>query len=535
MLGRENTVSPSGAAGGSGGGHMGRATCALSAIIIGTKLFGFGEKLVVAHFFGTSEKADVYFAVTAILLSVTFLIKELVYPTMLPIFSHSLEGNRPAGSSLFGKVFLAVAGVGMVVVVEVGVFAGSIGRGLVPGFSDGQHDMVADMLRLLMPALLFGALSVVTYTTLNARRRFLISATGELGLKGLVVVGLVCLVPILGLRALPAVLGVGALACLLFHLVFIPERGAILNPTNQDGGRFRKVLVLMAPLAVGVVFSHISGVIDNLLASTLPSGSLSCLNYAKKIVDAVLLIGPVAIVTVVYSQTSHLAGAGRRQELERLVARALRVLLYLGIPATCLILALREDFLRVLFQHGRFDVQSTLGTSQALAVYAAGLVTFSLESLLVYTFFALSDTKTPVVLGIVCVFLDIALALAFLQPFGHVGIAAALVISKTVKVGLLLWKLRQRIAGLLGGDVLWFLLKVAAATLVLGMTLAAFSHGAIGVDSTLGVLMWRLLGPFLAGVAAFLLASYVLGITECRMVVKMVTDKLRGGKGITRP
>ena len=80
----------------------------------------------------------------------------------------------------------------------------------------------------------------------------------------------------------------------------------------------------MGPLVIGVVFSHLSGLVDNMLASTLPTGHLSYLGYSKKLIDAILLIGPVALVTVVYSQLSHLALEPTKDEFKRLFIKAFR-------------------------------------------------------------------------------------------------------------------------------------------------------------------------------------------------------------------
>ncbi|KKK49225.1 hypothetical protein LCGC14_3137180, partial [marine sediment metagenome] len=84
---------------------LGRIVFSLSAIAVCTKIFGFAEKLVIAHFFGTADTADVYFASMGIVLSIVFLVKELIYPSLIPVFADSLPKSAYASGKLFREIF----------------------------------------------------------------------------------------------------------------------------------------------------------------------------------------------------------------------------------------------------------------------------------------------------------------------------------------------------------------------------------------------------------------------------------------------
>ncbi|MHC4647921.1 MAG: lipid II flippase MurJ [Planctomycetota bacterium] len=419
-----------------GGGSLVRTVFGLSTIVVFAKIFGFAEKVVVAGFFGTDDTADVYWTCMGIVLSIVFFVRELVYPSFLPVFAGSLAELPSVPGALFKKVFswaaAFLAGTALILVAFPEVVTGL----LAPGFSGSKRQLTVNLLRVLGPGAFLLGLMMVTYTTLNAHKRFVKAALPEAALKLFVVLGMLALVPILGIYALALVLALGAMAGLGAHLYFIPERRFLLHrPIGSDAGAyFRKVLLLMGPLVVGVAFSHISGLVDGMLASRLPTGQLSYLGYSKRLIDAILLVGPVALMTVVYSHLSHLASAGQYERFVVLVTKVFRVLVYLVVPGACVLIGLRVPLIRCLLQRGRFDAGSTSGTSEVFMVYGFGLLTFSLETLLVYSFFALSDTKTPVKYGVLCVFLDIALAVLLVQPFAGLGIAAAFVISKTIKI-----------------------------------------------------------------------------------------------------
>ncbi len=515
------------------GSRLAKIVFSLSTIAVFTKIFGFAEKLVIAGFFGTKAKADVYFGATTIMLSIVWFVRELMYPSLLPVFANALSKPPSAARSLFRKCLLSAAVFLGICSLVLGLLPGVVSTVLLPGFSNDKRLVTANLLRMLAPATLMLGLGMVTYTTLNARRKFLKAAFPEALLKLFVTVGLIALLPALHIYAFGLVLGIGSLAYLIAHLYFIPESRFLLvrGDERDDGGHFKRVLLLMGPLVVGVVFSYISGLIDNLLASKLPGGHLSYLNYAKKLIDAILLIGPVALVTVVYSQLSHLASANEREKLRDLVFKALRLLIYLTAPIACVLVVLRQPIIRCLFQRGEFDVGSTVGTSGAFMVYALGLSTLSLETLLVHSFFSLSDTKTPVKFGILCVLLDIGLAIALLKPLGYFGIAGAFVISKTVKIVILSAILHKRLEGLFDRSIIAFGAKLAVVTCAVWsattLLVAVENSGSFLQTAIFDVLL-----PGLGALAAFIFCSYALRIEEFKAMVSLLRYRKAGVKAL---
>jgi putative peptidoglycan lipid II flippase len=499
--------------------HLAGVVLSLSTIAALTKIGGFAEKLVVAEFFGTGDAADVYFATTTIVLSLIWMVREIVNPALLPVFTASLRTGGATPAFLFRKVFLVMAGLLTLATVMSAVFAPFLTRVLAPGFAGAKAQMTCRLLRLLTPAVLFLGLSVVTYTVLNAHRRFGAAAWPEAAFKLVLVVGLLLLLPWLGLYALAVAMGLGGLVCLMLQWARVPERGALLRcgPGATGDAAFRRTQMLMAPLVVGVLFSHVNGLVDNVLASTLPAGQLSFLGYSKKLIDALLLIGPVALVTVIYSELSHLASAHNDRDFARLAGKAFRVLVYLSVPTAGLLVLLRRPLIGLLFQHGQFGIESTAGTARAFLVYAAGLPLFSLETLLVHSFFARCDTRTPIKIGILCSLADVALALALLGPWEYLGIAWAFVAARTCKVLWLSVLLNRRFAGVFGPDPVRFLVRLGLSTSAAwtcAWLLLDFENSA----SSIATATFDLALPAVGGILAFAAGSCLLRIDEFRAV-----------------
>jgi len=505
---------------------IGKVVFGLSALAVCAKVFGFAEKVVIARFFGTSDTADVYFASMGIILSIVFFIKELVYPSLLPVFSDCLPKSYSLSGALFRKMFLSAGGFLAVIAVGMVAFSRFITGLFLPGFSESKQHITSNLLSVLSPGMFFLGLAIVSYTVLNARKRFLAAAWPDTVFKLFIVAGLVVLLPFFGIHSLAIVIGIGGLGCLLAQLYFIPETKSLFRFQKDvdDEGHFWKVLSLMGPLVVGVIFSHVNVLVDNMFASKLPGGQLSCLGYSKKLIDAILLIGPVALITVVYSQLSYLASTKDYEELTLLVGKIFRLLIYTCLPVTCLLIALKYPIVKCLFQRGHFGVDSTFKTSQAFMVYSAGLIVFSLETLLVYTFYALSDTKTPVKLGIVCVFLNIGLAILLLKHFEYLGIAAALIISKAIKIIMLIYGLCIKLKGLFDLSIVSFSARSIIATTAMWLIVKYLSGGNV-TGSFLSDVLFNLVLPAIGGMLAFILCSCLLRIDELKEIMLLLRGK----------
>lgn len=427
--------------------HLGKIVISLSAITIIAKVFGFAEKIAIAHFFGTDVESDFYFASMGIVLSAAFMVRELIYPSLLPVLSRTIHEKNGASSNLLRKIFIYAAAILLILCCVLFMFSDFFTAILLPGFIGDKFVITSKILRFLSPAIFFLSLSMITQTVLNSYKKFFKAAVPETAMKIFTVIGIIVLAPFIGIYAIAVVLVLGSAMLLAVQFYCIPEK--IFIKTHSLGKDFNDVLRLMSPITIGIVFSHISGIVDNMLASMLDTGSVSYLGYSKKIIDAIILIVPVAIMTVVYSQLCHLASLEKWYDFKKLFAKALTLILSISVPLSFALIIFSRAIVEILFQRGKFSAISTAGTSEALFVYAVGLAVLSIEGLVVYSFFALSDTKTPVKWGIACVFVDITLAVLLTEPLGFIAIAWAFVISKTIKVAILFVIIKIKLASLL--------------------------------------------------------------------------------------
>ncbi len=412
----------------------------VTAILLLAKAAGFGEKILVAHALGTTRSADCYYAAYAVTWTLVMLATELVQGSCLPVYVGMLQSGRAGLPDRLVTVMGVLLAAGMLACTAVlALWPEAASAVIVPGFDAAAKAEAGGLIRAMSAGTGILGLSALTRMLLNAHRRFGWAAMGDLVFRA-TYVGLFGLGwAVRGGNRVGSALAAAAALALLAHVGALRKqiRVRLSRPDGELIAALRQVALLAMPLTVGVVSSHAGQMIDGMLASVLPAGRLSALVYARKLTDAIVLLGPAGLATVTFSHFAALAAAGEQGRMRRQLWRCAGIVLAAAVPIAVLVVVLREPTVRVLFERGRFDATSTRLTATALAWYAMGIPALALEGLIVTTFYACGDTRTPVVAGVAATAGHVLLACLLMPSLGYLAIAAATPIAKTIKVTVL--------------------------------------------------------------------------------------------------
>ena len=289
----------------------------------------------------------------------------------------------------------------------------------------------------------------------------------------------------------------------------------------------------MGPRVLGLLFVQLNFLVNTILASGLPDGSLSALNYAWLLMLLPQGIFAQAVATVAFPTFSAQVAAGNRAQLLETLTGLLRLILFLSIPAAFLLFVLDEPLIQLLFQRGRFDAASTQAVAYALRFFALGLVAHAVVEIVVRVFYALHDTATPVVAGVATMALNILLSLALIGRLSFGGLALANSIATTLEMLVLLILLGRKVRAnnqeerhtgtlpvrqlLTSGGRSLLASAVMAGALLLGLELLPDSSTVFGIPAG-----WvaAVAGAGL-GVLIYALASYLLGSAEIRQLAAL--------------
>ncbi len=198
------------------------------------------------------------------------------------------------------------------------------------------------------------------------------------------------------------------------------------------------------PSMIGIGIREINLIADSLMASFLPIGSITALSFGNRLMQLPLGIFGISTGTAVLPFYSRCVSTENYEELSESIRFTGLNLAYIMLPITTIILALGEDFVRILFQSGAFQERAVWMTSQALIFYSLGLIFYSLNQTLTPVFYAYKDTKTPVKIAACMVALNITLNFILMQFMAHRGLALSTSITACVNYFLLLYLIRKK-------------------------------------------------------------------------------------------
>ncbi|MCL4695377.1 MAG: murein biosynthesis integral membrane protein MurJ, partial [Candidatus Hydrogenedentes bacterium] len=289
------------------------------------------------------------------------------------------------------------------------------------------------------------------------------------------------------------------------------------------------MLGLMVPVLFGQAAGEVNKLVDTLFAYKSAEGSVTALYNANRLVQLPLSIFGFAVAAAVLPAASRHAARDDRPAVRSLLMQGMRQSYFMIAPATLGLIVVGEPIVRLLFEYRHFTAQDTEWTSIALAIYAAGLITFAWVKVCVTGFFAFKDTKTPVIVSSGSMVLNIALNIALVGPYGYKGLAVATSISYAMNFIILYLMLGQRFGALWDRAFSGALLRMTVSAVVM----AAVAYAAyVRTFSLFAEDNWIsrtccVIVPLALAVAVYLLLSWALGVPEVRTFSKLLLRRRR--------
>jgi putative peptidoglycan lipid II flippase len=498
-------------------GLVGSVT-ALALLALVAKGFGFAEKLVLAYYAGTGPVVDAYF--TAV--NLTFLLFVIADDIMAPVFLVRLVTLReklgPRAAGVLTRRVLTAAMLVLGGVTTAGaLFPEGFVRLLAPGFDFERTDQTVELLRWMFPAGWVLGVSALTYAALNAQDRFAWPALSTTLYKVVLVAGIAAIYPVLGATGIGIAVLVGAVAQLVTQLLGL-RRGSSPEEVPGEGrlpaGEWGTMLAMMAPLAVGTLASQAGGFVDNAMGSILKSGSIAALGFARRLVELPILLVPTALGIVAFPRLVRLASTGGGQSVMEMLGRLIVFSLVLFLPLTIMFVLASDSVVAIVFARGRFDASSVAITGLALQCFALGLCAYAIEILIQRTFYATLDMRTPIVVGLLCLAMNVALTVWLTPTFGIVVIPLAVALQKTLKTVVLFAILARRHPGAWSATLRGRLLRLPPCALLFAMVFALHRplHEIVPWPGKIGM------GAALAVAGILGLTVYVLMLSWMRLV-----------------
>lgn len=498
----------------------------MSLAVFASRILGLVREQVFAGLFGAGYAIDAF----VVAFRIPNLLRDLfaegalsaAFVTVFTDYQQRLGPERTwrLANNVLLCFFLLVGGIAL-----VGIFISPQLVGLMaPDFAlvSGKMDLTALMTRIMFPFLPLISLAAVAMGILNTKGRFFIPslASSFFNLGSIVAgVGLSLLAPRFGVHPIVGMawgtliggfLQLAVQVPLLWRVGFRPQWVLDL----KDAGLHR-ILKLMLPAVVGLSATQINIFINTFYAASCAQGSLSWLNYAYRLFHLPMGLFGVALMIATLPVVSRHAANHDLAALKGAFQSSLSLALLVTMPAACGLIFLAQPIIALIYQHGHFTALDTQQTAAALSFYALGLFAFAGVKIMVPVFYALNDTRVPVVGSFITVAANLIFINLTVAALSHRAIALSTSLSMIINLIFLGVMLHRKLGGYQVNYLLATLAKVTAASLLMGLVVAwvypllTFWLGPGLVKQLLG-----LLGTIVLGIGLYGAIISRLGIPE---------------------
>lgn len=511
-----------------------RSTASVALPTLVSRLLGYVRDLLQAYFLGTGHSADAF----TIAFTIPNLFRRLtgegaMTAAFVPTFTEIKEKGDRKELWKFGNVFfydLALV-MGLATVLGI-VFAPGLVKVIAYGFkaTEGKWAQTIAMTRVMFPYLFFISLAALASAILNSFRRFFIPASTPILFNLAVIAAAACLAR--GSRAPARVFCLGVLAGgvlqLLVQVPFLRKEGMRFTfGLSFRHPAVRRVAALMVPGVLGAGVYQVNFALSRMIASGLGRGSTAALYYSSRIEELTMGLFSIALAAALLPVFSEHAAALDMPEMKRTLGFSLRLTSFVTLPAAAGLVVLSRPIIRVLFERGKFDSESTSLSAACLLFFALGLPFVSGVKMLAPAFFSLKDMRSPVIVGVAVMAVNVGLSFALMGRLRVGGLALALSLSQVVNFGALFAWLEKKIGPMdrravaaTAGKALAASALMAAALLffrpVIDVATAPFARQAAGLAAAIAL-----------GIGLYILSLWLISPKEAKSLVGTVLHAAR--------
>tara|TARA_B100000686_G_C16792112_1_gene979434 strand:+ start:1156 stop:2706 length:1551 start_codon:yes stop_codon:yes gene_type:complete len=512
-----------------------RSAATIGGYTLLSRILGFIRDILIAANLGVGPVADAFIVAFKLPNFFRRMFAEGAFnAAFVPMFMRQLSEGGLSSAKRFSEEVLSV----FIIFLLFFVTALQIGMpylmyGIAPGFSDDSYrfDLAVSFSQITFPYLLFISLVSQLGGVLNGLGRFAAAAATPILLNLCLIFSLLYLASFVENSGYALSWGVALAGVIQFvWLILACHRAGfvLFLRIPRLTLRLKRLILLMLPGVLGAGVIQINLLIDVIIASFLPQGSVSFLYYADRVNQLPLGVIGIAIGTVLLPLLSRQLRSREVKNAFDSMNRAIEYSIILSIPAAIGLILIPDEIISVLFERGEFGPEATRATGLALAAYSVGLPAYILIKVFGPGFYAREDTLTPVKIATLCVFVNLCLNLLLMGPLLHVGIALATAASAWLNAALLLGVLVRRGHYKCDDRLKKTIFRIPIATALMSCTVLVVEQWLVYFST--GSTMWEVFSLSIiisSAFVVFVIAGIFLGVVPINKI-KQVLDRFFG-------
>lgn len=503
-------------------------TVILMVTTILAKVLGFAREIALAYRFGAGSVSDAYIVAYSIPTIIFAGLGTAILTSYIPLYTRLQEENPAQTKRFNNNVSTIVMLLSAMVMLVFWLFDDSIVKLFAVGFEGETLAFAASLARVMMVSVVFIGISNILQGYLQIKDSFTVVGIVSVP-QNVFVIASILLAGAGSSMILSLGLVLGYAASMVMLYIAASRKGFTYRPYVSLGDpQIKRLITLVLPIFLGRTVMQINNMVDRTIASMLPEGSISALNYASKIFGFVISVFVLSLATAVFPQLSLQTAQHNTRRFKSTIRTSIGMVSLLVLPISVGAILLAEPVVAVLFARGAFDQTAVTLTAQALAYYCIGLIFYSLKDILNNVFYSMEDTKTPTINSVITVLLNVVLNLLLMKPMGHRGLALATSISSGITTFTLLRSLRKKVGPMGLGSLVKSLLKMLAGTAAMAAVVIPIYRAMAPQQLTSTGVILPLVVSVGAGTLVYALVLILLRTREMGQLIVGAYDALHG-------
>lgn len=419
-------------------------------------LVSFVTQIIVAANFGTTMERDAHFAAIVVPAYVTAVLLGSLTVTFVPIFIEYETKKSKAEAWRVASIFTNLTFLVLFGISLLGfIFAKQLVSVIAPGFKGEELLLTSALLRILLPSIIFSGLTSLLSSIYYAEHRFLRPAIVPVINAVLMMLSVVFLARYWGIKSLAfGYLISGVLSFLILVPIFFKEGRYHFSLDFRNEG-VRQVIRVMTPLVLAGLFYRAGTIIQRMIASTLPTGSISYLGYATRITRILATIATAGISIAIFPVMARSWAENDLAKVREYFAKGVRIIMLITFPITAIFVAVRAPIIQTVFQRGAFVQQDTLAVANVTLILLIGpFICGGLGGVVWKGFYISQKTKLASFLAVIRTVIYVVLAYVLAKYFSFVGLAWASTIGWVIAILAGVIAMRFIYKGLNGREIL---------------------------------------------------------------------------------
>jgi putative peptidoglycan lipid II flippase len=397
------------------------ATLVLMIMNMMARLLGFVRETAVAAIYGATAFTDAYQVAYTLPYFLQMVLGMALVSSIVPVVVRNINNNQTDEAWKVASITINCTFIIMLVFTGLGMIGSKLLVAVTaPGFAAETAAYAVRMTIIMFPSVVFMSVGMLITGILNARQKFAVAAAAPAFSSLIIIIGVV----LFGRRfayALPAASLISFIGFLLIQIPALKKTGFQYTPSlDWRNPQVKAIFGNLLPIFIGTATYQIYLAINRFFASGLAEGSISALNYAGKLMNLPLGVFVSAVSSAIFPLLAAQALEKDHTQMVKSINRGLKLVLLVTLPAAAGLMALRVPIIQLLFERGAFNHQATLQTAQALLWFGPGMGAMAATQVLTRAYYALGNTKTPLIMGLSSIVINI-LASSLLMPHMNQG------------------------------------------------------------------------------------------------------------------